>query len=269
MRLLLDDMNRQSFRDVEIIVVSGVRPQGKAINQGAAEADGEILLVIDDDVRPGSPDVIRNLVTVLREHPDVGLAGASIVPPRDGSWLQRRLAHEMPRFSMPLVNQLTDSDMPCHGCCAISTALFQDIGGEIEIAPRGLDPDLRRRVRERGRRVVLAPNTLAYHPLPATFGSMMKMFYRNGLSSAFLQRQYPHLVVETPESVDCRGGTENTSLPVRAIRFPLRWLGRLFRGHLLRALGEIAYATGYAIEFARRRADPAASVPGHANRAEP
>jgi len=251
-RLLLDDLNQQTFQDLEIIIVSGIRPQGKAINQAAAEAGGEFLLVIDDDIRPGSPDVIQNLVTVLREHPDVGLAGASIVPPTDGSWLQRRLAHEMPRFSMPLVKRITDSDMPCHGCCAISAKLFHEIGREIEVAPRGLDPDLRRRVREHGRRIVLAPNSVAYHPLPTTFGAVMKMFYRNGRSSAFLQRHYPHLVAETPEAVYCRSGTENTSLRMRALRFPLRWLGRVLRGHIIRAIGELAYATGYAIEFTRR-----------------
>lgn len=251
-KLLLRDLEQQTLKRMEVVVVSGVRPQGKAINQGAADAVGEYLVMVDDDVRPGSTEVIQSLVDVLRENPDVGLAGASLVPPREGSWFQRRLAHEMPRFSMPVVDELTDSDMPCHGCCAMSAEFFRHIGGEIEVAPRGLDPDLRRRVREHGRRVVLAPATLAYHPLPATFGAMMKMFYRNGRSSAYLQRHYPHLVVETPETVACHGGTENTSLPARIVRFPLRWLGRLLRGHLLRAVGEVGYAAGYLAGYVRR-----------------
>ena len=141
--LLLGDLRAQTFRDMELIVVVGVSPQGKAINQGAARAKGRILVVLDDDSRLCSTDVIASLVRVLDEHPDVGMVGASIVQPPGINRLQRMAASEFPRFSMPVVSTITDSDMPCHGCCAFRKPVFDEVGGERETIVRGLDPDLR------------------------------------------------------------------------------------------------------------------------------
>ena len=55
---LLAEIRGQSFQELEVLVVCGVSPQGKAINHGAALAKGEILVVMDDDSRIGHPEVI-------------------------------------------------------------------------------------------------------------------------------------------------------------------------------------------------------------------
>ena len=43
---LLQEIREQTFKEVEIIIVCGVSPQGKAINHGARLAKGEILMVM-------------------------------------------------------------------------------------------------------------------------------------------------------------------------------------------------------------------------------
>ena len=47
---LLESIEAQTFQDFEVHLVKGVAPQGKAINEGAARAQGDILLIVDDDM---------------------------------------------------------------------------------------------------------------------------------------------------------------------------------------------------------------------------
>jgi GT2 family glycosyltransferase len=253
-RLLLD-LERQDFRSMEMIVVVGIRPQGRAINMGAAQAQGRILVIMDDDSRAPSADTIGNLVRVLDGNPDVGMAGASIVPPTDANRLQRLTAREFPRFCMPIVTALTDSDMPCHGCCAMRRAVFDDVGGERENLARGLDPDLRQRIRDRGHRVVLAPRTWATHPLPPDWRSFARRFYRNGRGSASAHRRHPELLYDTDETVRWDGRRLQACFFWRIFRFPLRTLGHLLRGRLLRAAADFFYALGYLREVTRLKND--------------
>lgn len=250
---LLAALREQAGARMEVILVTGMRPQGRAINIGVSEARGRFITIMDDDIGLGSPSTIPSLLSVLREYPDVGMVGASILPPPDGNRLQRRLAAEMPRLSMPVVPVVTDSDMPCHGCCAMSAELFGRIGRENEEIRRGLDPDLRMRIRKEGLRVVLAPGALVYHPLPSSLREAATMFFRNGMGSAYAQRLAPHAVYDTPETTHWSGETTHVPFAGRVLRFPLRTLSRIARGHLLRALGDVVYLAGYAWEWMRTR----------------
>lgn len=245
---LLDDLRAQTLSGMEIILVAGVSPQGRAINQGVSQAQGEFLVILDDDSRLPCRDTIERLVRVLREHPDVGMAGASIAQPEDAGLFQRAVARELPRFNMPIVEQITDSDMPCHGCCALRRRVFDEVGGEREFLVRGLDPDLRQRLRAHGYRVVLAPHTQAWHPVPSDWASLARLFYRNGRGSAYAQRHGPEVLYDTDETVAWNGRPLKTTFGRRVFRFPLRTMGYLFQGRLLRVFGDVCYLCGYARE---------------------
>ena len=243
---LLESVRRQTFQDFEVEVVKGVSPQGRAINQGVAATGGEILLILDDDSEVADETVFARLVAALDDDPAIGLAGASIVVAPDASPFQRRAADQFPRFQTPVVDAVTDSDLACHGCCAIPRRVFNEVGGEREDILRGLDPDLRVRLRRAGYRVVLVPHARIYHPMPAGWRALVRIFFRNGFGSAYAWRFQPDSVYETHEQLHDGAFRPRTSLPYRLARFPLRLLRALARGQALRFAAYTSYALGYA-----------------------
>ncbi len=242
---LLASVEAQGFTDYEVRVVKGVSPQGRAINQGAAAARGEILLVLDDDSRLADGGVFGRLVDALDGDGAIGMAGASIVVPPDASAFQRRAARQFPRFNTPVVEEMVDSDLACHGCCAFPKAVFDEVGGEREDIIRGLDPDLRVRLRAAGYRVVLVPHAAIYHPLPEGWGRLLRVFFRNGFGSAYARKFRPDSVYETHEALDVSGFRPQTTLAYRVVRFPFRLLKALAEGKPMRFGAYCSYACGY------------------------
>ncbi|MBN2311373.1 MAG: glycosyltransferase [Candidatus Hydrogenedentes bacterium] len=243
---LLESVERQTLQDIELHVIKGVSPQGRAINQGAAAAQGEILIVLDDDSRLADETVFERLIAALDGDPSIGMAGASIVLPPEASAFQRRAATQFPRFNTPVVDAITDSDLACHGCCAFRAEVFREVGGEREDILRGLDPDLRVRLRRAGYRVVLVPHARIHHPLPDGWRRLLKTFFRNGFGSAYAQRFQPESVYETHEELDSAGFQARTSLGFRILRFPLRLAKSALQWKWMRFAAYCSYACGYA-----------------------
>ncbi len=242
---LLESIERQTFHDHEVHVVKGVSPQGRAVNQGARAARGGILVILDDDSCLADESVFRRLVDAVDSDDTIGMAGASIVPPPDASAFQRRAAAQFPRFNTPVVDRITDSDLACHGCCAIPKRIFDQVGGEREDILRGLDPDLRVRLRAAGFRVVLVPHARIHHPLPDGWRPTLRTFFRNGFGSAYARKFQPGAVYETHEQLDASKFQPRTSLAFRIVRFPVRLLKALVEGRLIRFAAYCSYACGY------------------------
>jgi len=242
---LLESVANQRFDDFEVHVIKGVAPQGRAINQAAARAKGDVLIILDDDSRLADETVFQRLVDALDGHTRIGMAGASIVLPPEANAFQRRAATQFPRFNTPVVDRITDSDLACHGCCAIPRRVFDEVGGEREDLIRGLDPDLRVRLRATGYRVVLVPHACIYHPLPDGWPRLLRTFFRNGFGSAYAWKFHPESVYETHEALDSRTFKPTTRLAYRLVRFPLRLLRAVAAGKFLRFGAYCAYACGY------------------------
>lgn len=242
---LVESIEAQTYRDYELLIIKGVFPQGKAINEGAAQAKGEILLILDDDSRLAHGAVFERLVAALDADPTIGFAGASIAVPLEASAFQRRAARQFPRYCTPEVPVITDSDLACHGCVAMPRAAFEAVGREREDIIRGLDPDLRVRMRTAGYRVVLVPGCTIYHPLPDGLRPLLRVFFRNGFGSAYARRFQPDSVYETHESLHEAGFQPRTSLAYRVARFPARLFAALARRQVLRFAAYTAYAGGY------------------------
>ena len=242
---LMESVRAQTFQDFETHIVKGVSPQGKAINDGARRARGALLIILDDDAELADATVFETLVRTMDADPAIGMAGASIVVPSGASRFQRRAATQFPRFNTPVVDRVTDSDLACHGCCAIPKSVFDAVGGEREDIVRGLDPDLRMRLRAAGYRVVLAPNARIYHPLPGSWRALVRQFFRNGRGSAYAQKFQPESVYETHESLDVATFVPRRPLWYRALRFPLRLAKAAAEGKAIRLAAYTAYGAGY------------------------
>ena len=260
---LLESLDRQSYRDFETLIVKGLSPQGRAINDGVRRSRGEYIVILDDDSRLVSSDVLARLVECLDSHQNIGMAGASIAMDPDASPFQRRAASQFPRLHTPDVKAIIDSDLACHGCCAIPRRVFDAVGGEREDILRGLDPDLRMRLRTAGYRIVLVPGACIYHPLPDGWRALAKTFFRNGYGSAYAQKYEPDSVYDTHEALSSETFRPKTKLLHRIARFPARLVSAAFRGREIRLVAYSVYAFGYAYGWARaRRLAPGAKAEG-------
>ncbi|HEM45487.1 MAG TPA: glycosyltransferase, partial [Alphaproteobacteria bacterium] len=112
---LLETLRGQDCGGLEVLVVKGVSPQGRAINMGVAAARGGVIVVCDDDSRLPYPSTVRRLVEVLEADPKVGMVGAATRCDPALPGFARAVARSIPRFEVPVVQELTDSDMACHG----------------------------------------------------------------------------------------------------------------------------------------------------------
>lgn len=196
---LLESVRRQTLAPAELVVVRGVRPNGRARNQGVAQTSAPILVFVDDDAVLGDEQAIANLVAPLRADPSIGVTGAAKLLPPDAPWFQRWVAREVPRIEHAVVAQPleTNPDPPsfyCEittTCCAMRRAVFAQAGGFDETLVRGVDTEFFVRVRRLGYRFVLVPNTWAYHPAPATLRALLRKHFLYGVGHAQEVRHDP------------------------------------------------------------------------------
>jgi GT2 family glycosyltransferase len=246
--ILLEQLQKQTaWARTELIVIKGDNRQGRAINAGAALARGEYILTMDDDEVLGNDRVLERLLKVMEENPDIGMAGGINVIPQDASPFVKRAMKEIPRRSTPPVDAITDSDMAEHGLLMMRKEVFKKVGGENELIPRGLDPYLREQFRRAGYRIVVAPGAVYSHMPPSTLSKLIKQFYHNGRQAAFVNRNYPQWVIETP-AVHGRFKA-HMPFPLRLLRFPIRLLMALITAKPIWFLCGTAYALGFAHEL--------------------
>ena len=156
-----------------------------ALNNAAARiANGEILLLLNNDVDIIEPDWLRELVShALR--PDVGIAGAKLVYPNEtiqhggvtfGPYGQIIHLHRFARRSDPgYCGQLSvvRTLLAVTGACvAIRRAVFFEVGGfdEVNLQVGCNDIDLCLRLRVKGYRVVWTPFAELFHLESASRG---------------------------------------------------------------------------------------------------
>lgn len=245
---LLEQLDQQTFRDFEIIVIIGDTRQGRAINCGVQLASGKYIVTFDDDTKIGRDDLLEKMLFHIEQHTDIGMAGVANTIPENASFFVRRLMKELPRRTSPIVSKIVDSDMAEHPCCIIPRDIFIQVGGENEKIPRGLDPYLRREIRLAGYRVVVLPDLYIHHLPPKTFWKFVRQFYRNGKMAAYVNKFYPEFVVELA-SQHGKKVNEKRPIPIRIISFISRILKALFTLKIFYLLSLILYLTGYIVGY--------------------
>jgi GT2 family glycosyltransferase len=253
---LMNQLRNQTYTAIEIILVTNVHPNGRARNEGARKARGKILVCIDDDVTLGHSGIISNLVHALNSDDRIGLVGISKLIPTDSTWFQRKCAREIPRSTSPVYAQPTEGDLVDHMCLAIRRDLFFEIGMENEHLVRGTDPDLRYRLRQAGYRIVIAPNSWGYHPMPGSPGRMLKMYFRNGMGSSWVQMHYPELAFHDAEDHTAPFRAQ-TSRVHRIASFAWGQLRNLIMGRVFYFAARLSYAAGFLYgAMSRKSGDP-------------
>ena len=199
---LADDARGQTRPPDEIIVVAGVRPNGRARNEGVRRTAAEVLVFVDDDARLGEPHAIERLVRPLLEDASIGVTGGAKLLPPDAPPFQRRVAREVPRIEHAVVTRALESNPPLEGfglseitttCAAMRREVWERAGGFDETLVRSVDPEFFRRVRCLGYRFVLVPDTWVWHPAPADFRALMRKQFLYGIGHAQDVRLSPGL----------------------------------------------------------------------------
>jgi cellulose synthase/poly-beta-1,6-N-acetylglucosamine synthase-like glycosyltransferase len=220
---LLASVRRQTLAPAEVAVVRGVRPNGRARNQGVAQTRAPLLVFVDDDAVLGDEHVLANLVAPLLEDPTIGVTGASKLLLPNAPAFQRWVAREVPRIEHPVVARPleTNPDPPSYyceittTCCAMRRAVFEQAGGFDETLVRGVDTEFFARLRRTQvigtrsevigeklpityalspntrYRFILVPNTWTYHPAPATLRALLRKHFLYGVGHAQEVRRDP------------------------------------------------------------------------------
>lgn len=187
---LIADVGEQTLKDVESKVIKGIRPNGRARNVGAKDAKGRIFVFIDDDIRLGHAKVLENLIAALDADAALAMAGASVKIPEGARYFQKEY-DAIREFSSPVKDTIDYQGRVGHACLAIKRSVFEEIGGESDDLIRGTDVDLNMRIKARGYKVAVVPNTWVYHLVPPNVLQLAKEAFDCGLGSAYAARQRP------------------------------------------------------------------------------
>ncbi len=246
---LFQSISSQTNKPLEIHIVSGDSRQGRAINYGVSVSSTKYIATLDDDSIIDDTELFDKLMRAMEADPTIGIGGASCLIPQDASPLQKRAMKEIPRRFFPVQEKNVDSDMVQHPCLIMEREFINKIGGEDESLVRGLDPVLRKKARDAGKRVVIIANTWVYHALPGTVAGIMKMYYRNGRGSGFALRFYPEKILELSDGYDKGTFVEKRPMPYRIIRRMGYIIGSLLNIKFIRFLTEVSYTAGVLKEY--------------------
>ena len=197
---LLASIAAQHLQPIEIIVVRGITPNGKARNHGAAQTQADWVLFIDDDAVLGHADVLAQLYTASQHHHGAVVGSARLLPP-DAPPFQRHVAAQVARIEHPVVDHdtITTPVAPdfyttiTTTCCGMPRQLWQTLGGFDEHLRRGVDTEFFVRLHRLHPHVAIVQvaHTWVYHPAPATLRALWHKQFAYGSGHAQEVRSDP------------------------------------------------------------------------------
>lgn len=163
--------------NVRVLPAPGAFNFSRINNLAAAEATGDILLLLNNDVSMIEPGWLKELIC-LAMAPDVGAVGARLLYP-DGTLQHGGIVMGIENFAGHVHKGARRDDPGYFGrlrmaqevggvtgaCLAIRRDVWKELGGlnETNVAIAGNDVDLCLRLRERGYRILWTPHAELFH----------------------------------------------------------------------------------------------------------
>jgi GT2 family glycosyltransferase len=171
------------------------------INLGARHSEGELLLLLNDDMEVVTPEWLERLA-MYAQHPGIGAVGARLI------WEDGRLQHVGVLFENGGLpghiyygfrgnfkgygnnTSVAQNYLAVTGACLMtSAAAFEQVGGLSESLPVNYnDMDYCLKLRERGLRVAWDPDTVLYHFESSSRSSEVADWEKEALVSRWLPR---------------------------------------------------------------------------------
>lgn len=155
-----------------------------ARNAGIAASDGALVAFLDDDCAP-APDWLVRLTQPLADE-GVGGVGGRVLSAPPANWVGRFCsAVEYATGVQPEFENAATANA-CY-----RRSLLEALGGFDEgfRFPGGDDPDLSRRARAAGYRLVFAPDAVVYHAELDSYPEFVRHMYRRGIGEARLAQK--------------------------------------------------------------------------------
>jgi GT2 family glycosyltransferase len=242
---LQDDIAHQKYSfKTEVIKITNISPAGKARNIGAEKAKSDVFVFLDEDISLGNKYVLSRLIEALLSDEKIGVVSASVRIPENVTQFERRYAEQIPHCEAPIVDKILDVWVATSACCAVRKDIFLEVGKFNGYIPRGQDPEFSYRIRKKGYRTVLVPQTWCYHPVPKNFRELARLHFRNGKSAAVVDVYYPQLNINlNPKGIIYPSGHRNRIY--RGLRFVRSFFMACINGKILLVTAKLIYILGY------------------------
>jgi len=235
---------REIEKDPRVKVVNYDAPFNYAAinNLGVKESKGEIVCLINNDIKVISPDWLREMVShALR--PEIGAVGAKLYYPNNKVQhagiilgVSGIAEHAHRRFSREIVGYVARTHVIQNfsavtgACIVLRRKVFDEVSGmdETNLAVAFNDIDFCLRIQERGYRILWTPYAELYHLESATrgFGDIQRISRRFRNEIRYMNTKWGHVIANDPyysPNLTVKSGDFSLAFPPRA---PKPWLNQ-------------------------------------------
>jgi N-acetylglucosaminyl-diphospho-decaprenol L-rhamnosyltransferase len=237
-------MLRERFPHVTVVELGRNLGFGRAVNRAVAAGDGEVLVVLNNDV-DAEPSFLAEMIAPFEDE-SVGMVSGVLVEPGTGLIDAAGVEIDRGLGGYAYMGGLPPSELdrpragllgPCGGAAAYRRAAFESIDGFDErIFVYSEDLELALRLHDRGWRCALAPGARGIHLGSATLGARtVKQVSHSAWSRGYVMGRYrvgapwmlAELVAGTADALllrsleplrrRVRGWREGRALPARSV----------------------------------------------------